>query len=395
MSGLRPTLVDSIHLTDDGLPSVGLNIEEYDYDDNLSELERGGGEANQTPEKETSEQDTPEQETSFEDDMNTTDTNRDRTVDSEANSSAELSRALTVLDMIRLNCINCSNYHNKNYRWFKATFNYYRVPVVIISACNAFVVSATKAYLSQTTIDTISTVMSLVVGIVTGLELFFNLQVNTEAERVSHKKYYMLAVEIIHTLYLYKNNPAVDLFSYANQKIQDYLRINASSSVITEDIDDLMTPAQSIIQSETPPYNKPQTKSRKKHTLLPRLRNSKIKKLKHVLSKMCSPKKHRRKQLNKQNQQIIHAGLQLLHRHLDTGKQANVPTSPVGVETDIPSLFSVPASSAYMSSSYTSPVLSVNSESPNSNSPYSNSPKITRPMPNKRKIHPNARNQGS
>ena len=129
--------------------------------------------------------------------------------------------------------------------------------------------------------------------------MFFNVQGNTEAERIAHKKYYMLSVEIMHMLYLQKGKRDVDLNLFVNQKLQDYLRINASSGVITEEMDDLLMPPHPII--------------------LRTAEKRPVKKFKHVITKICRPKKYRR---NKQHKQIQRAGLELLQFQLVTGADA-------------------------------------------------------------------------
>lgn len=218
--------------------------------------------------------------------------------------SPPISEAEALLDMIRLNSINYSDYHNQKYHRYKYLYYYCQVPIIILSACSAFISSATQQYLSQSTITIITTSVSLCIGIITSLNMFFNVQGNTEAERIAHKKYYMLSVEIMHMLYLQKGKRDVDLNLFVNQKLQDYLRINASSGVITDELEDLLMPTHPIV------YHSVEKRSAKK--------------FKNVITKICRPKKYRRA---KQHKQIQRAGLELLQFQLVSGADAQANPS--------------------------------------------------------------------
>lgn len=178
---------------------------------------------------------------------------RGRIKQSEPNNPVEpnthLIDAEAALDMIRLNCMNHSDYHSHNYRWFKRTWYLYRVPIIVISACNAFIASTTQPYIGQTTITTINTVLSLVCGIITSLELFFNIQLNMESERKSHKEYYALAVEILEMLLTrrLKGSRGINIAAFAEEKFQQYLRINRTSNIIEDEFEDILSPACPIV----------------------------------------------------------------------------------------------------------------------------------------------------
>jgi hypothetical protein len=135
--------------------------------------------------------------------------------------------------------------------------------------------------------------------------MFFNVQGNTEAERIAHKKYYLLSVEIMHMLYLQKGKKDVDLNLFVNQKLQDYLRINASSGVVPDELDDLLMPTHPIVY---PPVDKPSTK-----------------KIKNMITKICRPQKYRR---NKQHKRIQRAGLELLQTRLIPGAVIDTQSTP-------------------------------------------------------------------
>jgi len=165
----------------------------------------------------------------------------------------------SALDMIRLNSINRSDYHVYNYLWLKRVLYAYRIPIIVISGCNAFIASSTQPYIKQSTITTISTVLSLVCGIVTSVEMFFNIQGNLEAEHSAHKKYYELAVCILEKLIKQKhdlpNGQSVltqeaepnDLSAFTAEMFKQYMRVHQSSSIVNERFDDILTPTCPLV----------------------------------------------------------------------------------------------------------------------------------------------------
>jgi hypothetical protein len=203
------------------------------------------------------------------------------------------SEAEALLDMLRLNGISRGDYHGQNYLRLKNTLYCYRVPIIILSAVNAFFASSTQAYIKQTTISTVTTVISLICGIITGIELFLNVQANAEAELRSHKKYYGLSTEILRTLILHHGQSEEDMATYVNQKFADYMRINMASSVIMDDFEDILVPPQPLV---VPIINRETTHIPLKKTSA------------DVIRKLFSPQKYRRKL---QNKQLIRNGQEL------------------------------------------------------------------------------------
>ena len=244
-----------------------------------------------------------------------------QTIVSETNRTNKASVTESVLDMVRLNSINSSDYHGYKYLWLKRTLYCYRVPIIIISACSAFIGSSSQPYLGQTTITTITTVLSLVVGIITSLELFFNVQSNMEAERKSHKDYYALSVDILEKLMAYRqknitNNVASidpdlntntdtlvvsnantndELTTFTEETFKQYMRINRASSVIEDEFEDILSPACPLVY---PLVNTNQTASTDQPLSIQT----------NQFRKICRPRQHR---IQLQRQQILNGGMSL------------------------------------------------------------------------------------
>jgi hypothetical protein len=87
-----------------------------------------------------------------------------------------------ILDMVRLNCVHLSEYHNYKYQLYKTRLSYFRVPLIILSAVNAYIAIGLNAYVKQSIISTTNGVISLFCGIITSVELFLNIQKRMESE---------------------------------------------------------------------------------------------------------------------------------------------------------------------------------------------------------------------
>jgi transcription elongation factor Elf1 len=147
----------------------------------------------------------------------------------------------TILKIIRENSTYLSKYHNYKYQCYKKRLNYYRIPIIVLSAVNAFFAVGLQTYVQQPTISTLNSVMSLVCGIITSIELFLNIQKNMENDLLSHKDYYLLSLDIFKMLSIDRNKRIVDGRAYLDEKFADFQKYVQNSNVVdnnlTTDID--------------------------------------------------------------------------------------------------------------------------------------------------------------
>ena len=93
-----------------------------------------------------------------------------------------------------------SEYHKKNYYFFKAYLKYFRVPTIVLSGLNSVFSVGLQPYISQDTISVLCCSISLVCGIIASLELFVGIQNMMESELISSKEFYILYSDILKTL---------------------------------------------------------------------------------------------------------------------------------------------------------------------------------------------------
>jgi len=138
-----------------------------------------------------------------------------------------------ILKKIRNNCVNLSIYHNKRYHFYKnILFSFFRVPLIILSGLNSFVAVGLQSHMEQTTISITNSLLSLFCGIVTSIELLWNLQKRMEIELESHKEYYKLSIEILKFMELDENIRGSESKIYLNTVYKNYEQLITTSNAV-------------------------------------------------------------------------------------------------------------------------------------------------------------------
>ncbi len=102
----------------------------------------------------------------------------------------------SILESLRLNAVYMSRSHKKKYFAFKRMSNYFRVPTIVLSACVSVLAVGSEPYLKQQNISGITSLVSMIVGILNSIELYLKLQDAIESELDKSKQWYALAAEI-------------------------------------------------------------------------------------------------------------------------------------------------------------------------------------------------------
>lgn len=140
-----------------------------------------------------------------------------------------------VLDMVRVNCSTLSDYHSYKYQQYKKQLTYFRVPLIVFSAINAFAAIGLQPYMRQPSISTMNSAISLFCGVLTSIELFLNIQKKMESELSSHKDYYILSVQIFKVISMDRAQRKMDGRAFLDSKFSEYEKLVQSSNVSTND----------------------------------------------------------------------------------------------------------------------------------------------------------------
>jgi hypothetical protein len=137
-----------------------------------------------------------------------------------------------ILKIIRKEANVLSEYHNYKYTLYKGRLRYFRIPIIVLSAINAFTAVGLQGYLAQELISIINAVVSLICGIITSIELFLNVQKKMESELNSHKDYYHLNLDIFKVITLEPEKRNIDGKSFLDDKFSEFQKLLQNSNAI-------------------------------------------------------------------------------------------------------------------------------------------------------------------
>ena len=78
----------------------------------------------------------------------------------------------SVLDKIRLNCIQLTNRHIKNHLYYKGATAYFEIPTIVLSVFSGSFSVGSDAFIGQETISVITCSVSMVITILTSVKLY-------------------------------------------------------------------------------------------------------------------------------------------------------------------------------------------------------------------------------
>ena len=100
---------------------------------------------------------------------------------------------IKILNNVRINSLNLSEYHRRNYFHYKSISNYFGIPIIIMSSlAGSFSVGATP-YLKEGTISLVSCGCSMLITILSSIKLYLNINDNLQSESDMARKLYVLS----------------------------------------------------------------------------------------------------------------------------------------------------------------------------------------------------------
>ena len=132
-----------------------------------------------------------------------------------------------VLDKLRINCCQLSNFHKYKYQHCKGRIKWFRLPIITISSITTFASVGLQEYVKQETISVITSVLSLLVGIISGIEMFMKYQDKMETELITHKEYYKLSIEIYKMISIDRTYRKVSGKDFLEEKFNEYQKIKS------------------------------------------------------------------------------------------------------------------------------------------------------------------------
>ena len=134
-----------------------------------------------------------------------------------------------ILDKLRINCCQLSNFHKYKYKYCKGQIKWFRLPIITITSVNTFASVGLQEHLRQETISIITSVLSLIIGIITGIEMFMKYQDKMESELATHKEYYRISVDIFKMISIDRQHRKVTGKDFLEEKFSEYEKIKSRS----------------------------------------------------------------------------------------------------------------------------------------------------------------------
>tara|TARA_B100000035_G_scaffold88957_1_gene74897 strand:- start:486 stop:1694 length:1209 start_codon:yes stop_codon:yes gene_type:complete len=134
-----------------------------------------------------------------------------------------------ILDNLRINCAQLSNYHRYKYAHCKKQIKWFKIPVIILSGINTFISVGIKELLNQTYISIATAVVSLLCGVITSIEMFMKYQDKMETELHTYKAYYKISMDIYSMISIDKNLRSKNGQEFLKEQMEEYSKIKHNS----------------------------------------------------------------------------------------------------------------------------------------------------------------------
>lgn len=144
----------------------------------------------------------------------------------------------TVLDKLRQNSSTLGNYHRRRFLVLKGRLKLYKIPIIVLSSCNAVFSVCLTPFLAQTYISLLNMFLSLVCTIIGSVEMYLQINRELESSLVNQKEFYILSCDIYKYLELERENRITDERTFLNDSYTRYIKLIETSYTLKKKIDD-------------------------------------------------------------------------------------------------------------------------------------------------------------
>jgi hypothetical protein len=147
-----------------------------------------------------------------------------------------------LLEKLRVNAVNMSEYHRKRFYHYKGFSKYFRIPLIVLASINATASVGLQPVLPQPIISGITCLIGMTMGIIGSIELYLGIQSNMELELTQSKEFYTLSIEIFKIISLRRENRPDDGKEYLNATYSRYIKLVETSNLMNRKMKiDLLT----------------------------------------------------------------------------------------------------------------------------------------------------------
>lgn len=147
-----------------------------------------------------------------------------------------------LLEKLRINSVNLSEYHRRRYYHFKGFGKYFRLPLIVLASINSTASVGLQPVLDQSIISGITCLIGMMMGIISAFELYLGIQNSMELELKQSKEFYTLAIDLYKMLSLRRENRGENGKDFLNKKYSNYIKLSEASNLLRRKLKvDLLT----------------------------------------------------------------------------------------------------------------------------------------------------------
>jgi len=132
---------------------------------------------------------------------------------------------------IRMNSVQMSRIHKKNYFRIKSQSNYFRIPTIVFSAMASVISVGAEPYINQQNISGMVCLINMSIGIINSIELYLKLAERMEQELDHSKCWYRLATDIFTLTEISQINRDGTPKEYLKKFYAEYINLFEKSSL--------------------------------------------------------------------------------------------------------------------------------------------------------------------
>ncbi len=132
---------------------------------------------------------------------------------------------------IRMNSVQMSRIHKKNYFRIKSQSNYFRIPTIVFSAMASVISVGAEPYINQQNISGMVCLINMSIGIINSIELYLKLAERMEQELDHSKCWYKLATDIFTLTEISQINRDGTPKEYLKKFYAEYINLFEKSSL--------------------------------------------------------------------------------------------------------------------------------------------------------------------
>lgn len=137
-----------------------------------------------------------------------------------------------LLEKLRINCVNLSDYHRRRYYHYKGYGKYFRLPLIVLASISSTASVGLQPLIDQQIISGVTCIIGMLMGVLGAVELYLGINASMELELKQSKEFYSLAIDLYKVLSLRRENRSECGKDYLNNKYSIYTKICEASNLL-------------------------------------------------------------------------------------------------------------------------------------------------------------------